>query len=61
MRHAATAGRLGWRRNFIRKLLGPQISLPEVAWDKLLWAWIGFFLFAYWVFDRLRDTFAEEV
>ena len=22
---------------------------------------IGFFLFAYWVFDRLRDTFAEEV
>ena len=22
---------------------------------------IGFFLFAYWLFDRLRDTFAEEV
>ena len=22
---------------------------------------IGFFLFTYWVFDRLRDTFAEEV
>ncbi len=22
---------------------------------------IGFFLFGYWVFDRLRDTFAEEV
>jgi lipopolysaccharide transport system permease protein len=22
---------------------------------------MGFFLFAYWVFDRLRDTFAEEV
>ena len=40
------AGRLGWRRNFIRQLLGPQISLPDAAWDKLLWAWIGFFLFA---------------
>jgi homopolymeric O-antigen transport system permease protein len=22
---------------------------------------VGFFLFGYWVFDRLRDTFAEEV
>ena len=40
------AGRVGWRRNFIRQLLGPQISLPDPAWDKLLWAWVGFFLFA---------------
>jgi hypothetical protein len=22
---------------------------------------VFFFLFAYWTFDRLRDTFAEEV
>jgi ABC-type polysaccharide/polyol phosphate export permease len=22
---------------------------------------VAFFLFCYWVFDRLRDTFAEEV
>jgi intracellular septation protein len=40
------AGRLGWRRNFIRQLLGPQLTLPAFAWDRLLWAWIGFFLFA---------------
>jgi len=40
------AGRVGWRRNFIRHLLGPQISMPDPAWDKLLWAWVGFFLFA---------------
>ena len=37
-------GRLGWRRNFIRQLLGPQLTLPEFAWDRLLWAWVGFFL-----------------
>jgi intracellular septation protein len=40
------AGRLGWRRNFIRQLLGPQLTLPAFAWDRLLWAWVGFFLFA---------------
>jgi intracellular septation protein len=37
-------GRLGWRRNFIRQLLGPQLTLPAFAWDRLLWAWVGFFL-----------------
>jgi len=37
---------------------------PFGHWKRLLAlgvASVFFFLFAYWVFDRLRDTFAEEV
>jgi intracellular septation protein len=36
-------GRLFWRRNFVRSLLGRQIELPEPVWEKLLWVWSGFF------------------
>jgi intracellular septation protein len=31
-------------RNFIRVLLKEQIALPDVAWNKLNWSWIVFFL-----------------
>jgi intracellular septation protein len=31
-------------RNFIRVLLKEQIALPDVAWNKLNWSWIAFFL-----------------
>jgi intracellular septation protein len=37
------AGRLFWRRNFVRTLLGRQIELPDPVWEKLLWVWSGFF------------------
>ena len=37
------AGRLLWRRNFVRSLLGAQIELPDPVWEKLLWVWSGFF------------------
>ena len=30
-------------RNLIRALLGAQIELPDHAWRKLNWSWIGFF------------------
>ena len=32
-----------WHRNLIRKMLGEQIQLPEPAWRKLNFSWIGFF------------------
>jgi len=31
-------------RNFLRVLLKDQIALPDVAWNKLNWSWIAFFL-----------------
>jgi intracellular septation protein len=37
------AGRLFWRRNFVRTLLGQQIELPDPVWERLLWIWSGFF------------------
>jgi intracellular septation protein len=37
-------GQLGFRRNLIRALLEPQqISMPDAAWSKLNWSWVGFF------------------
>ena len=40
---ALVGGRLIWRRNFVRTLLGQQIELPEPIWERLLWVWSGFF------------------
>jgi intracellular septation protein len=40
---ALASGRIVWKRNFVRTLLGAQIDLPEPIWDKLLWIWCGFF------------------
>lgn len=31
------------RKNLIRKLMGPQLTLPEAVWSQLNVAWIGFF------------------
>ena len=32
-------------KNLIRAMLGEQIVLPDPAWRKLNWSWIGFFAF----------------
>jgi len=41
---ALAVGKLLWRRNFVRSLLGAQIVLPDPVWERLLWVWSGFFL-----------------
>jgi len=33
------------KKNLIRSMLGEQVELPEPAWQKLNWSWIGFFAF----------------
>jgi intracellular septation protein len=40
---ALLAGRLVWNRNFVRSLLGAQITAPDAVWERLLVAWIIFF------------------
>lgn len=35
--------RLAAGRNLLRTLLGAQIRLPGPVWERLLWAWAGFF------------------
>lgn len=37
-------GRLLYQRNFLHSLLGEKISLSPPLWDRLLWAWTGFFV-----------------
>jgi intracellular septation protein len=36
---------LGLRRNLIRSMLGAQVQLPDFAWRRLNWSWVGFFAF----------------
>ena len=31
-------------RNFIKSLMGAQITLPDAVWRQLNWAWAGFFI-----------------
>jgi intracellular septation protein len=40
---ALVGGRVFWRRNFVRTLLGQQVELPDPIWERLLWVWSGFF------------------
>ncbi len=41
---ATLAGaQLLWRKNLIRAMLGEQVTLPDSAWARLNWSWVGFF------------------
>ena len=34
-----------WKKNFLKILLGSQLTLPAPVWDRLTGVWIGYFLF----------------
>ncbi len=34
-----------FRKNLIRSMMGAQIELPDPVWSRLLWSWVGFFVF----------------
>ena len=36
---------LFFRRNLMRSMLAAQVQLPEAAWARLNWSWVGFFAF----------------
>ncbi len=36
---------LVWKKNFLQALLGSQLSLPDLVWNRLAAAWIAYFLF----------------
>ncbi|SRR5690554_977538 len=40
---ALVGGRLFFKKNLIHKLMGGQIQLPQLAWDRLNLSWAGFF------------------
>jgi intracellular septation protein len=37
------ASQLGFRRNLMRAVLGEQVRMPDFAWRRLNWSWVGFF------------------
>lgn len=36
---------LFFQKNLIRALMSAQIELPDPAWTRLNWSWVGFFIF----------------
>lgn len=34
---------LGFGKNLMRAMMGAQMQLPDQAWSRLLWSWVGFF------------------
>lgn len=38
------AGKWVFRRNLLEKVMGAQVALPQVAWDKMMFSWAGFFI-----------------
>lgn len=40
---ALTIGQLVFKKNFIKSLMGAQMTLPEEAWRVMCWSWAGFF------------------
>ena len=43
MASALLIGHWMFKRNFLRHVMGAQLSLPEAIWLQLLFAWAGFF------------------
>jgi len=40
---ALLVGQLILKKNFIKTLMGAQITLPDTIWARLNWGWTGFF------------------
>ncbi len=38
-------GVLFFRRNLLRMLIGDKLEMPDEAWTRLNWSWVGFFAF----------------
>ena len=34
---------VAFRKNLIKAMMGKQMQLPDPAWTRLLWSWVGFF------------------
>jgi intracellular septation protein len=43
MGSALIVGQLVFKKNFIKSLMGAQMTLPEEAWRVMCWSWAGFF------------------
>ncbi|HEU0231607.1 MAG TPA: septation protein A [Burkholderiaceae bacterium] len=37
-------GKWVFRRNLLEKVMGAQVALPQIAWNKMMFSWAGFFI-----------------
>lgn len=37
-------GKWVFRRNLLEKVMGTQVALPQIAWNKMMFSWAGFFI-----------------
>ncbi|WP_374355242.1 septation protein A [Chitinimonas sp.] len=44
MASALLIGRYGLGKLPLKLLLGKELKLADIVWDKLMWAWVGFFV-----------------
>jgi len=58
---AVLAGAALLGRNLIRPLLSDQMRLPEPVWNKLNWAWVGFFVFMGFANLYVAFNYSEKV
>ena len=59
-----TGSELLFGRNLIRAMLKGQVEIPEIAWTRLNWSWVGFFAFMgaanlYVAFNFPTDTWVN--
>tara|TARA_B100001029_G_scaffold135249_1_gene114114 strand:- start:1567 stop:2121 length:555 start_codon:yes stop_codon:yes gene_type:complete len=58
---ALLIGKLILNKNFLKSFFKNSIKLEEIGWDKLLYRWIGFFIFLAILNEAVWRTQAEEV
>lgn len=61
---ALAVGDLFFGKNLIRAMLSQQVDMPDPAWKKLNWSWVGFFAFMglanlYVAFNFPTDTWVN--
>jgi len=61
---ALAGGDLFFGKNLIRAMLSQQVDMPDPAWKKLNWSWVGFFAFMglanlYVAFNFPTDTWVN--
>jgi len=53
-------GSLFMKKNLIKQLLAEQMQLPDAAWDRMNWSWVGFFVFMGFANLYVAYNFSED-
>ena len=54
-------GKTIYNKNFLKVLFGGSLKLEDEGWNKLIYRWIGFFLFMAIINEAVWRTQTEEI